>query len=374
MIKKLTLCAIVLALAGCSAREEAAKQPLVRVEGERLVLSEPDKAEFLKLVAVDRDPGGILRLPGRLAWNEEKTVRVFPQLAGRVQRIAADVGQPVKAGQTLALLDSGDYGQAAADARKAAADLGVAEKALARNRELREAGVIAEKDWQLAEADALRARAEADRARRRLAGLGGLAGEGDGWYALKSPLAGIVVERNVNPGMEFRPEQAAAPLFVVSDPQRLWLQLDAAESDLGHLKPGAELAAEVKQYPGVQFKATIRHIADFVDPQTRTIKVRCEVANPERRLKAEMFAQALISLPASEALAVPATAVMLFGDRRYVLVEEGKGQFRRQLVEAAAERDGKVVIVAGLEAGERVVVEGNLHLVKYFKSAPAAAR
>lgn len=371
MIKKLTLCAIVLVLAGCSAREEAAKQPLVRAEGERIVLGEPDKTEFLKLVTVDSDQGGILRLPGRLVWNEEKTVRVFPQLAGRVQRIAVDVGQAVKAGQTLALLDSGDYGQAAADARKAAADLGVAEKTLARSQELRAAGVIADKDWQQAEADALRARAEAERARRRLAGLGG---EGDGAYALKSPLAGVVVERNVNPGMEFRPDQASVPLFVVSDPQSLWLQLDAAEADLGLLKPGEVLALEVRQFPSVQFTATIRHVADFVDPQTRTIKIRCAVANPDRRLKAEMFAQALISLPASEALAVPATAVMLFGDRRYVLVEEGKGQFRRQVVEVGGERAGQVEILGGLNPGERVVVEGNLHLVKYFKSPSAAAK
>lgn len=371
MIKKLSLCAIVLALAGCSAKEEAAKQPLVRAEGERIVLNEPDKADFLKLVAVDRDQGGILRLPGRLVWNEEKTVRVFPQLGGRVQRIAVEVGQAVKAGQTLAVLVSGDYGQAQADARKAAADLSVADKAMARSKELREAGVVADKDWQLAEAEALRARAEADRARRRLEGLGG---EGDGSYAVKTPLAGIVVERNVNPGMEFRPDQAAAPLFVVTDPQSLWLQLDAAEADLRHLKRGETLALEVKQFPGVAFAATIRHVADFVDPQTRTIKVRCDVANADRRLKAEMFAQATVKLPATEALSVPATAVMLFGDQRFVLVEEGKGQFRRQAVEVGGEREGKVEILGGLKPGERVVVEGNLHLVRYFKNPSAAAK
>lgn len=369
--KNLIFCAVVLALAGCSAKEEAAKQPPITSEGERVVLSEPDKADFLKLATVDRDQGGLLRLPGRLVWNEEKTVRVFPQLGGRVQRIAVDVGQKVQAGQTLALLASGDYGQVEADARKAAADLGVAEKALVRSKELREAGVIAEKDWQQAEADALRARAEAERARRRLAGLGG---EGDGSYALKSPLAGVVVERNLNPGMEFRPDQAAAPLFVVSDPQSLWLQLDAAETDLRYLKAGDNLTITVKQFPGAEFKATIRHVADFVDPQSRTLKVRCEVPNPDRRLKAEMFAQATIVVPAGEALAVPAAAVMLLGERRYVLVEEGKGQFRRQAVEAGGERDGRIEILSGLKAGERVVVEGNLHLVKYFKRPPADAQ
>lgn len=369
--KNLTLCAFVLALAACSAKEEAAKAPSITSQGERIVLSEPDKADFLKLATVDRDQGGVVQLPGRLVWNEEKTVRIFPQLGGRVLRSAVDVGQAVKAGQTLALLSSGDYGQVEADARKAEADLGVADKALARSRELRDAGVIAEKDWQQAEADAQRARAEADRARNRLAGLGGA---GDGSYALKSPLAGIIVERNVNPGMEFRPDQATAPLFVVSDPQSLWLQLDAAETDLRYLQPGASLAFSVRQFPGVEFKATIRHIADFVDPQSRTLKVRCEVANPERRLKAEMFGQASVAVAASEALSVPASAVMLFGDTRYVLVDEGQGRFRRQAVEAGGERDGRIEIHGGLKAGDKVVSEGNLHLMKYFKSEAAATK
>lgn len=371
MNRRTLLYAMLLALAACSAHDEAEKTPLVRAEGERIVLTEPDKADFLKLATVDRDQGGILRLPGRLVWNEEKTVRIFPQLGGRVQQIAADIGQTVKAGQTLALLASPDYGQARADARKAEADLKLAEKALVRARELREAGIVAEKDWQQAEADHARARADAEQTKLRLAGLGG---DGDGRYALKTPLSGIVVERNLNPGMEFRPDQASPPLFVVTDPGSLWLQLDAAEGDLPHLKPGVALDIEVKQLPGERFKGVIRRVADFVDPQSRTIKVRCEVPNPDRRLKGEMFAQALVALPANGKPVVPAPAVMLLGKQRFVLVADGPGRFRRQVVEAGPERDGRIEIDRGLQAGEQVVVEGNLHLARYLKASPVAGQ
>lgn len=371
MIRTLILTAALVALAACSSKEEAVKVPLVRAEGERLVLSEPDKADFLKLASVDRNQGGILRLPGRLVWNDEKTVRIFPQLGGRVQKIAVDLGQTVKVGQLLALLASPDYAQALADAHKAEADLAVADKALGRSRDLREAGVVAEKDWQMAEADARRAQAEAQRARQRLAGLGGA---GDGSYALKTPLAGVVVERNLTPGMEFRPDQPAAPLFVVTDPQSLWLRLDAAEADLPFLKAGETVAVEVRQYPGENFQGNIRHIADFVDPQTRTIKVLCVVPNPERRLKAEMFAQVAVVLPASQMLVVPSTAVMLQGDKRYVLLESGRGEFTRRAVETGSERDGRTQILGGLSVGEKVVVEGNLHLMKYFKNQSAAVK
>ena len=361
------LLSLSLALAGCSAEPEAKKQAAFKVDGERITLSEPDKATFLKLATVERDPGGVLRLPGRLVWNEEKTVRVFPQLGGRVQSLAVDVGDTVKTGQALAVLNSPDYGQALADARKARAEAQVALQALERSRQLREAGVIAEKDWQQAEAAAVAAKAEGERAGRRLAGLGG---EADGSYVLRSPLAGVVVERNLNPGMEFRPEQATTPLFVVTDPASLWIQIDAGEADLAHLQKDEPLLIESRQYPGERFKGVIRHVADFVDPTTRTIKVRGEVPNAERRLKGEMFVNALVELPATQALRAPATAVFLSGDKRYVFIEEAVGSYRRQPVRCGTERDGWIEL-EGVKQGDKVVVEGNLHLLRFFK--PQAA-
>lgn len=357
-------------LAACGSEPEAAKKPAVRTDGERVLLAEPDKAGFLQIATVDRDQGEILTLPGRIVWDEEKTVRVVPQVAGRIQRVAVAVGQTVKAGETLAWLSSPDYGQARAELRKAEAAHRLAQQTLARQRELREAGVIAEKDWQQSAAEAAAAGAERERAQRQLASLGGDADS----YPLKAPLAGIVVERNLNPGMEFRPEAGAAPLFVITDPARLWLQLDAGEADLAALKPGEELSLEVKAYPGERFAGRLRHVADFVDPATRTVRVRGEVANPERRLKAEMFVRASVRLPASAALSVPAGAVFLQGERRYVFIEESAGIYRRQAVTVGRERDGRLEILGGLSAGMRVVSEGNLHLLKYFKATGAGTQ
>ena len=368
MNQTLILSLILLALAGCSAEPEATKDASIKVNGEIATLAEPDKATFLKVAAVEHDKGSTLRLPGRLVWNEEKTVRVFPQLGGRVQSIAVDVGNTVKINQSLAVLSSPDYGQALADARKAKADAQVAVQAQERSRQLREAGVVAEKDWQLAEAAAVSARAEADRASRRLAGLGG---DGDGSYVLRSPLAGIVVERNLNPGMEFRPDQAAAPLFVITDPASLWIQVDAGEADLAYLKKGEPLLIESKQYPGERFKGFIRNVADFVDPAARTIKVRGEVPNADRRLKGEMFVNALVELPATQALRAPAAAVFLLGEKRYVFVEEAAGRYRRQQVQAGSEREGWIDLLAGVQEGDKVVTEGNLNLLKFFKPVVA---
>lgn len=351
-------------LQGCAPEPEGQKALAVQVDRDIATLADAEKASFLKVAPVTKDEGGWLRLPGRLVWNEEKTVRILPQLAGRVQTIHADVGATVKAGQVLATLTSAEHGQALSDAQKAKADAHVALQALERYRSLREAGVVAEKDWQQAESGALGARAEAERTARRLSALGGTV---EGNYALRCPLPGIIVERNVNPGLEFRPEQTTSPLFVVTDPGSLWMQIDASEADLGRLKPGESVRIESRQYPGIPFSGVIQHIADFVDPTTRTIKVRAQVANPDRRLKGEMFVTALIALEPGNALRIPAGALFLFGDKRHVFVAEGAGRYRLQAVQAGAEREGLIDILSGLQAGEQVVTEGNLHLLKYFK-------
>jgi membrane fusion protein, heavy metal efflux system len=367
MIRHLTCLAVILALAACGKESEPAKVAAVTTEGDRAILSEPDKADFLKSGIVERDQGSTLRLPGRLVWNEDHTVRVVPQLAGRIQKITVEIGSEVKAGQILATLSSPDYGQAQADASKAQADQQLAKHALERQRELHAAGIVADKDFQQTEAEATRARAEADRASRRLAGLGGA---GDGTYTLRSPLAGIVVERNLNPGLEFRPEQSGDPLFVVTDPTSLWLRLDASEADLAVLKAGEKISLQVKQYPNERFAGVIRHVGDFVDPATRTIRVRGDVPNPDRRLKGGMFITALIELPPTQALLVPVAAVFLVGEQRYVFIEEATGRYILRAVQAGPERDGRIEILSGVKEGEKVVIEGNLHLIKFFKTLP----
>ena len=183
-----------------------------------------------------------------------------------------------------------------------------------------------------------------------------------------------MVERNLNPGLEFRPEQTSDPLFVVTDPTSLWLRIDASEADLAALKAGEKISLHVKQYPNEHFAGVIRHVGDFVDPTTRTIRVRGEVPNPDRRLKGGMFATALIELPPTQALLVPSAAVFLVGEQRYVFVEEATGRYILRAVQAGPERGGLIEILSGVKEGEKVVIEGNLHLIKFFKTLPGQSK
>src|SRR6202171_168083 len=195
-----------LLVGGCKSDSPPPPVPQAIITGESV--SFPPKSpqlEVLKLeTAVERD-GAAHRLTGRIVWDEERTVRVFTPFAGRIEAIRVKAGDRVQAGQVLATIGSPDFGQAQAELHKAEVDSALTEKSLARQRELLAHGVAAEKDVQSAEADFQRAKAELGRVRARAALYGGDRAEHR--FPLRTPLPGVVIEKNVNPGQEVRHEQ-----------------------------------------------------------------------------------------------------------------------------------------------------------------------
>jgi membrane fusion protein, heavy metal efflux system len=263
------------------------------------------------------------------------------------------------------VLASPEFGQVQAEARRAEADVALAEKNLERQKDLESYGVAPRKDLQTAEAEYARAGAEMERARARLKLYGSSARTVDQTFTISSPIAGVVVERNLNPGQEVRPDQMTSsgpPPFVISNPDHLWAVLDASEKDLPQLSKGTPVVVRSPVYSDAQFPARIAAVADFLDPNSRTIKVRANLENKDRRLKAEMFITGEIETRRQPGIQVPATAVFFEGGKHYVFTREGEDHYTRREVRTAEENQGKVTVVAGLEPGATVVTEGVLML------------
>ncbi len=362
-------------LMGCHSERRAADPPGPRIVGQRIVYPENAvELASLSTATAAAAPVGTVRTTGRLAWDEDRTARVFPPIGGRVRKLLADLAQRVERSSPLAAIESSDFGQAQADANRAATDLAAAERTLTRVRELYEHAAAPRKDLDAAQAERDRARVESDRAAARLALLGGAGraqGEARGvdqHFVLRSPIAGVVVDRAINPGLEVRAD-AQAPLYVISDPSRLWVYLDVVEQDLAAVRPGLPFSLRCNAYPQRVFGGRVEVVGDALDPATRTVKARGSVDNPNRLLKAEMYVEVEVADPSRQpALVVPSAAVVAEGKQRYVFVEEGRGRFARRAVTAGAERGGKTVIQAGLEPGQQVVVDGSLLLESLLTS------
>ena len=356
-------------LGACSEKPAPPAAPKPQVAGNVITFPAGSAQLAVLTIAPVQDAADtVLELTARLTWNENRTVRVYPPFAGRVSRIAAQPGDVVKAGQALAFIASPDFGQAQADVGKATADAALAEKSFARVKELFDNGVAPRKDLAQAEADQARAASELQRARARVNLYGGGAGV-DQTVALKTSIAGIVVERNLNPGQELRTDQGGATaLFVVTDPAHLWVQIDAREQDLAALAKGSKFKLKSTALPGESFEATLDAVADFIDPQSRVIKARGSLDNSARKLKGEMLVTAEFSQAAIKAVTVPACAVVFTEGRHYVFVERGPGKFERVTVVAGTERRGMLAVMSGLEGKQRIVTEGVLLLLQVMKS------
>ena len=309
-----------------------------------------------------------VRFPARLTWDEDHTSRITAPLAGRIDRILAAPGDAVKANQPLAYLASPELGTAQAEAARAQADLAQAQKTYARASDLAHEGIIAAKEAEQAATDVERARAEAARAAARLRALGSAATV-DQRLALRSPIAGVVVERNLNPGMESRPDQPAPPMFVVSDPSYLWCLIDAPERAAADFARGGKVTVRSSAWPSDAFEATIDHIGDALDPATRTLKVRAHLRNRERKLKAEMFVTVELTRVPSGALDIPAAAVFLSDGAQHAFVKSGAGEFTRRRIRAAPSREDHFTVSEGLGIDDAVVIDGALYLQQLMDAA-----
>jgi len=363
-------------LAGCRGPAPAGDDGAPKVEGARVEIPPGSpQSQALQLDAPRVAPGVSLHLNGRLAWDQTVTVGVYPAFSGRVTQVIAEPGQRVEAGAVLARIESADYAQVEEDAAKAVSDRRLAERSLARVRDLEEHGAAARKDLEAAEADLAHARAESERTASRLAAYGDPGTAIDGSYALRAPIAGVVVERNLGPGQELRADQflagtpqLAVPLFTITDPTRLWVMIDASEHDAPHLHPGDPFSLRLHVGSAEGRSGRIEAVSDFLDPVTRTVRVRGSLENPEPRLRAEMLVGVDVEPRDAEPVPeVPATAVLLQGERHYLYVEDGPGRFERREVALGPEQGDWLRVLHGLDGGRRVVTAGAILLEQIYQ-------
>lgn len=376
MNRKLIAIAVVAIMAGAAAtlylragQPEPLTEPVVqKPSAEPGVLRFPTAAPQLSQLKVERAELAPVPmdepLAARVTYDENATARLFAPIPGRVVEIRANIGDKVKAGDVLAVLDAPELGTAAADLAKARADAEQKKAALARSRSLFEAEVVPRRDLEVAQAEWHQASAEAERARLRLANLvpGGSVTAGSERYTLRAPISGIVATRRINPAMETRPD-ADEPLFVVTDMSKLSVLVDVPERDLPLVTLGKAAQVDVSAYPQRSFDGKVIQVAPTLDPQTRRVQARVAVDNKEGLLKPEMYAKvALLADNREELPKIAIGALLVEGVKNYIFVERSPGVFDKREVTLAVQTRNHAYVWTGLKAGEKVVSVGALLL------------
>ena len=323
---------------------------------------------------------------GQIAFNEDTSTVVLTPFSGRVTRLIARIGDDVKRGDPLFEIDSPEVVQAQTDliaavqgVQKAKSQLALAKRVLDRQMGLITSRATSQReldqaqtDYAAAEADLMTAEGALTAARNRLRVIIGRDQAEververervlNPLITVNAPIDGTVVARKVGPGQYVRSDAGEA-LYSVVDLSTMWLKANVAEVDIPLVRVGQELEVSVTALPRRVFKAHVTSVGAASDAATRRVAVRSEIPNPDRALKAEMFASFKISVGDGEAWpAVPVDAVIWDGAKPIVWVEREPMLMQRRNINVGLEQQGYFQVLDGVKIGERVVARGAIYV------------
>jgi len=343
--------------------------PVINKPAEVTLTADEVKAAGIQTVPfAERPVETAIRVAGRVAWDDLRVAHIYSPVTGRVSKITAGLGDRLKKGAALASVVSPDIGQWSSDMGKAKADLTAAEHDYRRKKELLDLKAGSRSDYEASQDTFRQAKAEMDRAQQKIAML--RAGGADfvsQSFSLTTPIDGEVIALMVNPGLEIQGQYTngnTTELFTVGERESMWLISDVYEADLGRVALGAKVTVTTLGFPGKVFEGKVDWISGALDASTRTVQVRCTLANPEKLLRPDMSATGHIVVPEKTALAVPRAAVVHYGEQQVVFADLGPGEgatrrFARMPVKADERVEGDwVPVVHGLDRSASVVAAG----------------
>jgi cobalt-zinc-cadmium efflux system membrane fusion protein len=375
------LCAIgvLLALTGCASRPSEKGETKREEKSESKLLEMTTQAQehvgFQTIRVVTKDLQEYLHVVGTVQPIDTRIGHVRPLARGRGQEIRVRVGDRVRAGDALATFDNIEAGELLAQYQAAVTELqrlklqqSSAQRIAGRNNELSNLGAISKKNAELSQVEAQSA---GDSVRVQESVVSGLASRlrrfgvervnvANPSTVIRAPFAGVVIKAQTAPGDVF---DADRELFLIADLSHVWVQAEVYEKDLGRVQVGQAANITVDTYPNEKFQGQVTYLGDILDPQTRTARVRCEVANPGVRLKLDMFAT--IELPTHfnrRALVLPSSAIQQIEGADVVFVRKSRTQFETRPIKMGKTLEDLTEIESGLQEGEEIVQTGSFHL------------
>ncbi len=310
-----------------------------------------------------------IRLMGKVEPDQTRTAHIRPLTSGRILTIHARLGDRVRAGSELLTYDNIELGDLVAQYREAAAEVEVAKNSLDRAKKLVDLGSISRAEFERRDAEYKNTAARAESIRIKLQRFGVNPEEASTTIpsrtVLRSPFSGVITKLDAAEGENIGPEDE---VLAVTDLSRVWVTGNLYEKDLSGVRAGQKAQISADAYPEDVFSGMITYIGDVVDPNTRTIPLRCEVPNPDGRLKLGLFVT--MEAPTTsqhKAFTIPSSAIQQFGDELAVFVKKGDNEFEKRTVHIGGKSGDAVEVTDGIHAGEVVVTQGSFQLKSEMK-------
>jgi membrane fusion protein, heavy metal efflux system len=324
--------------------------------------TEPEKEKFVissdlqKIIAIDtvkkKQVVSQLNVTGKITFDEDNIAKIFPFAGGIVQTLKVELGDFVQKGQVLAVIKSIETADYANQLHLAESNADIAQKNAEASQSSYNNGLISEREFLTSQKELKKAFSELERIKTIVHIMGEDSGAS---YTIKSPQTGYIVEKNATSNMEFRADNPT-PLFTIANLDKVYVIANIFESDIDIVKMGYDAKITTLSYPGKVFEGQIDKIYNVIDPDTKVLKVRVKLKNPETLLKPDMFANIQIIYPENKQLNyIPSSAVIFDKNNYFVMVYHQKNHIETRKVNVYKTHGAFSYISGGLQEGEKVI-------------------
>ncbi len=372
----LSLLSSLVILTACGEKKESASEEEARHAQDATTIYDPSVVKAnatlnkqIKVEAVkEKTLNETLRVTGKVSVNDTAVAKIGSNVTGRLLKIQAILGQDVKKGEVLAILNSTELGTAQMNYLKAMSDANLKQRAVERAQVLIQADVIATAELQKRESERDQAEIEKEAAADQLRVIGMSAQDIQKLARTRkihsvspiiSTVNGTIIERKVTEGQVVQPSDL---LYTVADLDHVWVVAEVPEQQAEFVHEGDLVEAEIPALNNAKFEGKLVFVGDTVNPETRTVTVRMDILNLKHELKPAMLANMLIQGKPKTIPVVPASAVIRENNKDYVFVILANGQYRLREVTLDSAIDDMRRIRSGLKVGEKIVIDGAFHL------------
>jgi cobalt-zinc-cadmium efflux system membrane fusion protein len=363
---RLLACALALSIAGCGGPEKKTSADdapgIQHIDGRVIVPAGSPLAARLEVEPVQFTTfTHRVTAPASVEADPARYARILPPLNGRILKLYVHPGDRVEQGQALIAMDSPDFVTAQADYTRARATQAQAERTLARQEDLAAHGIVGQREVDQARTDRDSASSDFERAKDRLLllGMDPEKTKLGSPLIVRSPLSGKVIDIATATG-EFRNDPTAA-MMTVADLSDIWVTANVQEKDIHFVHKNDPATATFAAYPTEPFEGRVLFVADVLDPDTRTAKVRIVYPNRDGRLRPAMFANVTLKTWDTQELTVPTTALVLVGDHTTVFVQVSANTYEQHAVVTGEQQGSRTIVKSGVKIGDKVLIrEGTL--------------